>query len=277
MIVEEQIESYRAALTGSLPDGIAPGGGCDVPLTYFMVTSWADLVGAGTAELERLGAAGAPVTLVRYHLDAIRPLQLGDRVRTDVTIAGISQAPGGAFLTIDHRTVSADGGDVVADQRSVAVVHGLSAPTRNRDAVRRTELVRLGEPTATDLRLAPDLATSFALASGDLNPIHLDDDAARAAGFGGVVVHGMALLALCLACIPTDSTGGTNGPWSVSCQFGTPAHPGEDIRVQVWEATCPDGAAALGFNAATRRGVALKNGVLVPPATDGRRQGRRGT
>lgn len=40
-----------------------------------------------------------------------------------------------------------------------------------------------------------DLAR-YAEVSGDANPIHLDDDAARAAGLPGVVAHGMATLAL---------------------------------------------------------------------------------
>jgi acyl dehydratase len=40
-----------------------------------------------------------------------------------------------------------------------------------------------------------DLAR-YAAASGDGNPIHLDDSAARAAGLPGVVAHGMATLAL---------------------------------------------------------------------------------
>jgi meromycolic acid (3R)-3-hydroxyacyl-[acyl-carrier protein] dehydratase HadB len=32
---------------------------------------------------------------------------------------------------------------------------------------------------------------AYAEASGDRNPLHLDDDAARAAGFDGVIAHGM--------------------------------------------------------------------------------------
>ena len=36
----------------------------------------------------------------------------------------------------------------------------------------------------------------YAAASGDANPIHLDDAAARAAGLPGVVAHGMATLAI---------------------------------------------------------------------------------
>lgn len=36
-----------------------------------------------------------------------------------------------------------------------------------------------------------DQVASFAAASGDVNPIHLDDDAARAAGFSGRISHGV--------------------------------------------------------------------------------------
>ncbi len=36
----------------------------------------------------------------------------------------------------------------------------------------------------------------YAAASGDPNPIHLDDGAAQAAGFEGIVAHGMLTLAL---------------------------------------------------------------------------------
>lgn len=43
--------------------------------------------------------------------------------------------------------------------------------------------------TRADLR-------AYADASGDHNPIHLDDDAARAAGLDGVVAHGMYTMAL---------------------------------------------------------------------------------
>ncbi|MEE2827804.1 MAG: MaoC/PaaZ C-terminal domain-containing protein, partial [Myxococcota bacterium] len=34
----------------------------------------------------------------------------------------------------------------------------------------------------------------FAELSGDFNPVHLDDEHARAAGFDGVIVHGMCVL-----------------------------------------------------------------------------------
>ena len=51
----------------------------------------------------------------------------------------------------------------------------------------RLEL-RCGPVTAVDLAL-------FAAASGDHNPLHLDTDVARAAGFDRPIVHGMLTMA----------------------------------------------------------------------------------
>lgn len=52
--------------------------------------------------------------------------------------------------------------------------------------------VRIGEelPGATHVVTREDVK-AYADASGDQNPLHQDDEAARAAGFPGVIAHGM--------------------------------------------------------------------------------------
>jgi len=59
-------------------------------------------------------------------------------------------------------------------------------------------------PGASHITLPPPLSLgavgaatvkAFAAASGDINPIHLSDDAARQAGLDGAVVHGMFITA----------------------------------------------------------------------------------
>ncbi|WP_249690333.1 MaoC/PaaZ C-terminal domain-containing protein [Stappia sp. WLB 29] len=42
--------------------------------------------------------------------------------------------------------------------------------------------------------LGPDDVAAYAEASGDHNPIHLDEQAARAAGLPGTIVHGMLIM-----------------------------------------------------------------------------------
>lgn len=54
----------------------------------------------------------------------------------------------------------------------------------------------IGEPLPEYLVAALDGAqvAAYATASGDHNPIHLDEDAARAAGLPGTIVHGMLVM-----------------------------------------------------------------------------------
>ncbi|MEJ2718104.1 MAG: MaoC/PaaZ C-terminal domain-containing protein [Deltaproteobacteria bacterium] len=52
------------------------------------------------------------------------------------------------------------------------------------------EVVRLVKLAITKVQLV-----RYAGASGDFNPLHTDDSVAQAAGFNGVVAHGMLLLA----------------------------------------------------------------------------------
>ncbi len=58
------------------------------------------------------------------------------------------------------------------------IENGASIPPLSRGPISRTQLAL------------------FAGASGDHNPIHLDDDIARAGGLDGVIVHGMLMMAV---------------------------------------------------------------------------------
>lgn len=49
------------------------------------------------------------------------------------------------------------------------------------------------------VHLTRDDLTAYAAASGDSNPIHADDEAARAVGLPGVVAHGMLTLGAVMA------------------------------------------------------------------------------
>lgn len=57
----------------------------------------------------------------------------------------------------------------------------------------------VSSPTVGDrfdytLTITAERIRQFAVATGDVNPIHLDDEAARAAGFDGRIAHGVLLL-----------------------------------------------------------------------------------
>jgi meromycolic acid (3R)-3-hydroxyacyl-[acyl-carrier protein] dehydratase HadAB len=72
-----------------------------------------------------------------------------------------------------------------------------------------------------------DLRT-YAEVGGDRNPLHQDDDAARAAGFPGIIAHGMFTMGHMAACIARWA-GAPESIVSLSAQFRAPVFLGEEI------------------------------------------------
>lgn len=65
-----------------------------------------------------------------------------------------------------------------------------------------------------------DLA-AYAKASGDHNPIHLDDEAARAAGLPGVIAHGMYTMGLAARAV-TEWAGTADRITALTARFAKP-------------------------------------------------------
>lgn len=68
----------------------------------------------------------------------------------------------------------------------------------------------------------------YAEASGDFNPIHLDEQYAQELGLGGVIAHGMLTMAQCAAMV-TDWMGDRGVITGLSVRFEGMARPGERI------------------------------------------------
>jgi acyl dehydratase len=108
-----------------------------------------------------------------------------------------------------------------------------------------------GPVTAVDLAL-------FAAASGDHNPLHLDAEVARAAGFDRPVVHGMLTMAyagrLFTQCF---------GPGSVrhlQTRFTGVARLGDTIRLEAHLGEVVDGVACYQLRACRDDGTELASG-----------------
>jgi acyl dehydratase len=69
---------------------------------------------------------------------------------------------------------------------------------------------------------------AYAEASGDRNPLHLSDEAARAAGFDGVIAHGMFTMAHMASCVVAWA-GDAGWVERVSAQFRAPVPVGAEI------------------------------------------------
>jgi acyl dehydratase len=82
------------------------------------------------------------------------------------------------------------------------------------------------------LSVTPDryLTYRYAGASGDFNPIHLDDEFARSVGLPGRILHGLWTMAQ-VARAQTEAGGGPESLRSLSVQFRGVGVPEEEVTV----------------------------------------------
>ncbi len=83
-----------------------------------------------------------------------------------------------------------------------------------------------------ELRITPDkyLTVRYAGASGDFNPIHIDDEFARAVGLPGRILHGLWTMAQ-VARAQTEAAGGPEHLKRLSVQFRGMGVPEQEVVV----------------------------------------------
>jgi acyl dehydratase len=90
----------------------------------------------------------------------------------------------------------------------------------------------LGQGDTIELKVTPDpyLTVRYAGASGDFNPIHIDEEFAKQVGLPGRILHGLWTMAQ-VARAHTDAAGGPDKLEQLSVQFRGMGRLGEEITV----------------------------------------------
>jgi acyl dehydratase len=100
--------------------------------------------------------------------------------------------------------------------------------------------------TLPELKVTPDryLTVRYAGASGDFNPIHIDEDFARQVGLPGRILHGLWTMAQ-VARAQTDAAGGPHALKRLNVQFRGMGLPEREITVTGTVAAVQDGRAVV--------------------------------
>ena len=93
---------------------------------------------------------------------------------------------------------------------------------------------------------------AYAEASGDHNPIHLDDEFARRVGLPGVIAHGLLQMGV-LATVAAEATGGGERLRRLYCRFAGMVVPGDTVTFTAE----PTGPGKLDLRAVNQRGDAV--------------------
>jgi acyl dehydratase len=97
-----------------------------------------------------------------------------------------------------------------------------------------------------DLKVTPDryLTVRYAGASGDFNPIHVDDEFARSVGLPGRILHGLWTMAQ-VARAQTEAAGGPEKLKRLSVQFRGMGVPEQEVVVTSKVREVADGVAIV--------------------------------
>ena len=146
------------------------------------------------------------------------------------------KGPDKGAVVLVERTVEDGEGTVYAVERRTAFLRGdggcgsAGAPVPRPDPVPGD---RAADEVVT-IATAPNQALLYRL-SGDLNPLHIDSEVARAAGFDRPILHGLCTYGVAgRALLRTLVGNDPSGMKRLDARFSAPVYPGETIETRIW-------------------------------------------
>ncbi|MBR0668780.1 3-alpha,7-alpha,12-alpha-trihydroxy-5-beta-cholest-24-enoyl-CoA hydratase [Roseomonas hellenica] len=118
-----------------------------------------------------------------------------------------------------------------------------------------------GAPDITlDLPTRPEQAIVYRL-NGDFNPLHIDPDVARDAGFDRPILHGLCTFGVVCHALLKSLCGYDPARFGrMDLRFSAPVFPGETIRTEIWKQA---GGAAFRARVLERDKVVVSNGRFL--------------
>jgi acyl dehydratase len=170
---------------------------------------------------------------------------------TDVFDRGVEK---GAVVHTQRDILDESTGDLLCTLSATSILRadgGFGGPPP--PARRAIAIPGRGPDHVCDLATVPQAALIYRL-SGDYNPLHVDPDLARNAGFEAPILQGLCTFGVAgRALLGTVCGGQTSRLKTMSGRFSSPVYPGETLRTEVW---------VLNEDAVFRTSV-LKRGVVV--------------
>ncbi|MFG3409308.1 MaoC/PaaZ C-terminal domain-containing protein [Streptomyces sp. NPDC048142] len=248
---------YRTVTRRALdrPAPVRPGAG---PLAAFVLTHpLAERTVAG------LAAGHGPYSLVHLaqEIELHHPPRPGAPLDASAALDAVRVEAKGTRLvlttTLTDRTTGAEQARLTAH----ILLAGIRA-AEPRGTLVPTASVRQetpGDTVSRDLGIDREWIADYGRAAGDLNPVHLDPEAARSAGFTDVIAHGMSLVALAVEeAAERYADGDVDRVRAIGARFARPVLPGEGTTLIL----TPAAGDTVAFTVRSGGGAAVKGGRL---------------
>lgn len=236
-IMAEEIAAYADASADPNPRH-QPGPGQVASLIFPVVPGWEAMTRVGTDP--DLGVDNPLMILhgeqeFRYH----GLIHAGDKLVITPSLDSVEDKGKGATYVAKTTVVRPDG-ELVVEALATIFVRGAGSGTpRDRSAPVPTPAKGV-ERTRFTSHVDAAMPQAYAAASGDHNPIHLDNDLATAVGLPGVINHGLGTLSLVAGGLCRELAGGDPGAVrGLRVRFTDMVFPGSDLATTIWESDRP--------------------------------------
>src|SRR5512146_281243 len=259
----EALQKYARAYNDGNPRYFDPSaqGGIVAPPMFGVVVTWMSVIGA--VGDPALGADLLRLLHAEQDMKFLAPLRPGDEINTVARVASIEARPGGEAMALELNSRNRAGAPVLRTLFGIFI----RAARRGRRAAGRIE--RPVSPSG-DLMLSVEQAIDrdqtfrYAEASGDRNPIHVDENVAKMAGLPGIVVHGLCTMAFTSKGMIDGLCGGDPVRLKrLRVQFSRPVFPGQSITTKVWADGRRTDRRAYAFETYNPEGMAVIRGGIA--------------
>ena len=186
------------------------------------------------------------------------PIRPGDVLSVGARLESVEVKETGETFTV-VASESNENWELVAEVRGTMFIRG-SGKASARRAAQRSEPEQGEVVYEETTKVDDDQPARYAEASGDHNPIHLDDNVARAAGLPGVILHGMCTMGIAAKAVVNGACGGDpTALRKIAVRFSRPVLPGQELTTRLWQT----GDKSFGFETHNPRGSAVIRGGVA--------------
>jgi acyl dehydratase len=166
----------------------------------------------------------------------------------------------GALMYSEREIRDAKTGTLLATATSTSVLRGNGGFGGPTGPVKQPHPEPDRAPDVTlDLATRPEQALVYRLNS-DLNPLHIDPEVAKQAGFPRPILHGLCTFGTICHALLREMCGYDTARFGrMDLRFSSPVFPGETIRTEIWKEA---GGAAFRARVVERDKVVVSNGLF---------------
>ena len=236
VIDPERAKTYAAATNDDNP---AYSAGKYAPPVFGVVPTW------GTMGLAVADVVPPEALMLIVHgeqdMHFSQPLVPGRLLRSDAEAYSVRVGGSGTRFTIKVTSVDNETDEKVLEQYVTMFIRGMSdgesAGPDKPDHTFPDESRQKEKAGQLTVHVDDDQTYRYSQASGDMMPIHLDENMAKSVGLPGIIAHGLCTMAMTSqAVIKTVADGDPARLTRLAVRFSKNVFPGDDVTTTIYEA-----------------------------------------